>query len=965
MAWGRSFIYGSSANRPILTVHVKDVTMAAPDIICIRVRDQEIERNGLYISPTPHAGALASFQLIANPTKAGNPVEYAYIGGDKKAWHFTSTVPTAFVDRVAVDNIANYSGSSLGGRTVTAVYRTSKPFDGDFFYTGSEVKQATFEHRIYLQLDGNLPGGAHTIAVTGDPFPSTQFTFSDTNTRSCFIQATQTGHRPSEEVKLAYLSGWVPGYGTHGRVDYDTTYGLVGSNKFHLINEAGSIVFTGDITERATATTTEEVQANFRHPSTTQSWTVTAITKNNPGVVTYSGAGDPANGDLLWSRGIGGMTQLEDAWLEVSNVNTGAKTFEIGATTSRRTFNTVAFNGDTSAFGVYTPGTYLSGFGDKLYQTFLANRAATFVYEMDYSAFTTAGTYRVYVPGLGTSHPIIIHDAVHFQTAKHLMKGYYNQLYGMELQQSVGGWARPANFRNGVNGKVMYETLLPACFDAQSGTTWASAISREIEDSPWGTTNVVDSWEPLSDAGDWDFHWFRHAEIPYFFLDTYEMLPSGVRNLEMGFPKSSETIGSLYDELDDLGDLVHMALWPLEAFRRVQHVDGWVYGGCQHDADGGGIPGGGNYYEPSWNTQQSSYFLAADHVSVFHYAYAAAKMAVVLQDAGKTASAALWETSAIAAFNWADSMYQDYAVNGATGSLLQAHYNTYCGVQDGLYAGNAATFAARMATMQINCQTANSSHGVRLTCLALLWRLTGDKPTYGTEIDAVTIGFLNIAMTACWEYCKNADANATKLAYYKTEARIGGGWDNTYRQTVSTYALHGSGGRPAHSTPSAAMWAFSLGAKGFSNTYLQALQGADDFWNGANPENINTVVGLGYRWGENALMTDKFAMSLRHHQVPGTALYTWSGEANFPRTYTGNFSVGDSPVDFTNRTPVSEAYRKRAVEPYLYTFPCFNQVWENVYCIYNMEYTTQTDIVPRLNVALLRHCWDGNTTTEY
>lgn len=79
--------------------------------------------------------------------------------------------------------------------------------------------------------------------------------------------------------------------------------------------------------------------------------TVTGITKDSPGVVTYSGTNHPVNGDKIVFSSIAGMTELRHPTTlaphvyTVANVNTGAKTFELSGT-------------DTTGFGTFTSGTY-------------------------------------------------------------------------------------------------------------------------------------------------------------------------------------------------------------------------------------------------------------------------------------------------------------------------------------------------------------------------------------------------------------------------------------------------------------------------------------------------------------------------------------------------------------------------------------------------------------------------------
>lgn len=67
--------------------------------------------------------------------------------------------------------------------------------------------------------------------------------------------------------------------------------------------------------------------------------TITAITKASPGVATYSGADNFANGDYVKITAQG-MSQVDGRIFRVANVNTGAKTFELEGenTTSYDTF---------------------------------------------------------------------------------------------------------------------------------------------------------------------------------------------------------------------------------------------------------------------------------------------------------------------------------------------------------------------------------------------------------------------------------------------------------------------------------------------------------------------------------------------------------------------------------------------------------------------------------------------------
>jgi len=76
---------------------------------------------------------------------------------------------------------------------------------------------------------------------------------------------------------------------------------------------------------------------------------ITNITQANPGVLTYTGT-DPANGDWFYVTGVEGMTQINNRYVQVSNVNAGANTFELkdwyGNAINTTGYGAYVFNGD-------------------------------------------------------------------------------------------------------------------------------------------------------------------------------------------------------------------------------------------------------------------------------------------------------------------------------------------------------------------------------------------------------------------------------------------------------------------------------------------------------------------------------------------------------------------------------------------------------------------------------------------
>lgn len=76
--------------------------------------------------------------------------------------------------------------------------------------------------------------------------------------------------------------------------------------------------------------------------------TITAVTKANPGVVTYSGQ-DPQSGDLVYISDVSGMTELNGNTYQCGSVNTSSNTFNL-------LDQYAGSNVNTSSYTTYTSG---------------------------------------------------------------------------------------------------------------------------------------------------------------------------------------------------------------------------------------------------------------------------------------------------------------------------------------------------------------------------------------------------------------------------------------------------------------------------------------------------------------------------------------------------------------------------------------------------------------------------------
>jgi hypothetical protein len=94
--------------------------------------------------------------------------------------------------------------------------------------------------------------------------------------------------------------------------------------------------------------------------------TITGISKANPGIVTLSAIGTLANNDVIWIRGVLGMTEVNSVTNEYMIKNISGNTFQLYDVTGTTPVNTTGFTTYTSGGNVYVQGTPTS-IKEKLY----------------------------------------------------------------------------------------------------------------------------------------------------------------------------------------------------------------------------------------------------------------------------------------------------------------------------------------------------------------------------------------------------------------------------------------------------------------------------------------------------------------------------------------------------------------------------------------------------------------------
>ena len=173
------------------------------------------------------------------------------------------------------------------------------------------------------------------------------------------------------------------------------------------------------------------------------------------------------------------------------------------------------------------------------------------VRQADFSGLTAPGEYVLIVPGVGTSHPFTISEAVHRPIVTAALKGYYFQRASMELEPPyAGAWARPAGHPD------------------DDVRVHASAATAE---RPTGTTIAAPrGWY---DAGDYNKYIVNSGISTYTLLALHEHYPAFAAELATNIPEGGDAVPDVLDE----------ALWNLRWMLDMQDPnDGGVYHKLTH-----------------------------------------------------------------------------------------------------------------------------------------------------------------------------------------------------------------------------------------------------------------------------------------------------------------------------------------------------------------------------------------------
>ncbi|MDX1540203.1 MAG: glycoside hydrolase family 9 protein [Geminicoccaceae bacterium] len=503
---------------------------------------------------------------------------------------------------------------------------------------------------------------------------------------------------------------------------------------------------------------------------------------------------------------------------------------------------------------VYTGNIELDKAASSL-SNFSLNFNQTDVYRLDFSDFSTPGTYKVVVDGVGASFPFAIAGNAWTEAFETAMTGFYHQRSGTALEAPHTDWLRPRSLHPD-DGFVVHQSTA-SLMDTSMGLDLLDQNSFSALVAGKTNEEIAEAWGGWHDAGDWDRR-IQQLDSARDLLELAETRPEFAANAQLAIPERG----------NNLPDVVDEALWSVDLYQRLQKDDGGVPGGIE--AAGHPLRG-----ESSWTESQDLFVYAPDAWSSYIYAGVAARAALLVEpfDAARADG---YRESSIRAMNWAEANLPQYAA-------------------DQPEVINERNLAA-----------------------AELYRLTGEQQWHDIFVDssayreAGSLAWNEHQYASTFVYARtDRPQDATILergmddlvgrANFLTSTGDRGAFD----QIMNPYSPYGYGYTSAIPADAADILVRAHALTGDARFFEAALADTQ-FGLGANPDNLVFTTGLGERSPQEPLIVDMAAMN---GEAPdGITLFGGWNVAD--RGWHNSFDViaGEAFPNFPNAWPVHETY---------------------------------------------------------
>jgi hypothetical protein len=307
------------------------------------------------------------------------------------------------------------------------------------------------------------------------------------------------------------------------------------------------------------------------------------------------------------------------------------------------------------------------------------NLTRSSVWAVDFSSFTTQGTYRLVVDGVGCSQDFQVAPAIYGDPFKITVRGFFYMRLGQDNASKLSPPPRTPLYIPGkdpTDTKVYITTMQPT--DAQ----WSSFSPSDVWDHPddWakfrktGNPTNDNGWGGHADAADKDRH-LGHISIVYDMLLPFILSKGAIRDDNAGIAESGNGIPDILDE----------ARYEVDFWLRVR--DGKEFG----------------YGITNPNSKDEFFQAGTNAMAAWASAANAAMLADAFRIAGNTALADQYKASAVEAYG---------VGNGSSDTML-----------DKTMDAGGATFRGR---------------DLKMTAAAFLYNVTGDQ-TYEAVVQSESV----------------------------------------------------------------------------------------------------------------------------------------------------------------------------------------------------------------------------------
>ncbi len=518
------------------------------------------------------------------------------------------------------------------------------------------------------------------------------------------------------------------------------------------------------------------------------------------------------------------------------------------------------------------------------------------VYECDFSAFQTPGTYKLVVEKLGCSFAFEIGCNVYRPVFRQVMKGIFHQRSGIERTQPYSDFYRPAdhnpNLTPGFAQHLKYTTARYCDYLSSNADPFDTTAIQN------GYQGLINTWGWYHDAGDWDTY-YSESNVPAMLFMLYEIAGNRLTDDTLAIPESGNGIPDLIDE----------GLWQMRYYYRTRQAiqtAGYGTGGVGGSRTFGDLWGpdiSGDTARGSWNdTHRDWYVSGEDPFITFKYAGLAAQAATIFNALGLTDPQGVdWADEAVQSYQWAinHTLPGDEIpkFNGELNILfdrLFASASLYRLTGDVAYHNQ---FLTDIDTAMTFYTTGNNNRDLYLAYWMYVMASTTQQVNQ-QKLNAITIQLID-------------DADFLMIDFYDTRACrwAGNFWYNM---------LVGQGTTPMVET---GLVAAAIFTNPNSNTYLQNSITTADYFLGNNPLNMTWVTGMGDRSPQQIFSLDNFCINAN---TPYPGIIPFGPHYN---QYLG--PLGPWNINWANST----------VHPGVDDWPGHERWWNNRNAPLNSEYT--------------------------